>query len=264
MQGTRDPGRGSKHVIYLKGVVPLQIVKYAAAREQESDVHYCAPGGGEVAQIYVDKQKRELGQLEEVPRPTLMKYKEGVVGIDGKPVTATQDELKAASAKKEGATRNAKIEAREPIPTAAIKSAYFVGPQKGAETTFTLIMRTLKDKGQQISFNGVEGGQMRRCILAFEGDVPVLYVLYLDSEVLRPMMMANVELPANLAALKPKMEELMASMEKAELEPLTTNKVQQIEELFLCKAQGIAPKIEVEEKPPQVKTLEELLNVALS
>lgn len=264
MNGTREPGRGSKHTIYLRGVVPLQIVKYAAAREQESDVHFCAPGGEAVAQVYVDKAKRDLGELVEVPRASLMKYKEGVVGMDGKPVTATQEELKAASAKREGVTRNAKIEPQEEIPTAIIKSAYFVGPQKGGETTFTLIMRTLKDKKQQISFNGVEGGQARRCILAFEGDVPVLYVLYLESEVLRPIMMQNTELPANLAALKPKMEELMASMEKTELEPLMTSKIQQIEELFLAKAQGIAPKIEAEEKPPAVKSLEEMLDVALS
>ena len=262
--GTRDPGRGSKHVIYLKGVVPLAIQKYAAAREQESDVHLCGPGGAEVSQIYVDKMKREIGQLEEVPRPALLKYKEGVMGIDGKPVTATSEELKAASAKKEGVTRNAKIEARAQIPTAAIKSAYFVGPQKGAETTFTLIMRTLKDKGQQISFNSVEGGQMRRCVLAFEGDSPVLYVLYLESEVLRPMLMELTELPANLKALQPKIAELMATMETAELEPLLTTKVGQIEELFLCKAQGIAPKVEAEEKPPAVKTLEEMLAVALA
>lgn len=264
MEGKREPGRGSKHTIYLKGVVPLQIVKYGAAQEQKSDVHLCGPGGMQVAQVYVDKSKRELGQLEEIPRDTLLKYKEGVMGLDGKPVTATSEEVKAASAKREGETRNARIEARQKIPAACIKSAYFVGAGKGGETVFTLIMRTLKEKNQQISFNGVEGGQMRRCVLAFEDDVPVMYVLYLDSEVLRPMVMANTELPANVAALKPKLEQLMATMETAELEPLLTTKVGNIEELFLCKAQGIAPKIEVEEKPPAVKTLEEMLSIALS
>jgi hypothetical protein len=102
-------------------------------------------------------------------------------------------------------------------------------------------------------------------VLTFEGSSPVLYVLYLDSEVLRPVsIMDNVNLPSNLLALKPKIEELMASMEKAELEPLTTNKIAQIEELFLCKAQGIAPKVEVEEKAPELKSLDEMLNLALS
>jgi non-homologous end joining protein Ku len=269
MSGTKEPGRGSKLTIYLRGIIPLNLVKHKSAADQSrsSDVHMCAPDGAEVKQVYVKADDYKMGNLKEVPGLSSRggwRYKEGVVNMEGKPVVVTYEEYNSASAKSENSVRTAKIEPKQHVPAATIKSQYYLAPQKGGEMVFSVVMLALKEKNQQITFNGVEGGQMRRCVLSFDGDVPVLNVLYLDTEVLRPMVMENTMLPGSLEVYKPKFAELLGAMEKAELEPITTSKIQTIEELFLAKAQGISPPVEVEQKPPELKNLDEMLALALN
>lgn len=258
--GMREPGRGEKFTVYLGGVVPFSFVKKRVAQLQTSDVHLCGPGGTEVAQIYVDKQARSMGSLTEVPREALVKYKEGIIGADGKPVTVTAAELKQASAKDEAEVRVCKTTPAQAIPTEWVKSVFYLAAQKGMETTFLLVTGCLWDK--QISFNMVEGGQLRRAIIQMEGNQPILKVLYLPSEVSVPVPAG--ELPAAMEKLKPQINLLLKKMETAELEPVTeATKVQKIEELFMAKAQGRNPTVEVVQVPTGDKKLEELLKVAL-
>jgi hypothetical protein len=123
-------------------------------------------------------------------------------------------------------------------------------------------MGGIKATGSQIIYNGVEGGQMRRCVLHFEGSQPVLDVLYLESEVLAPLDFEAKEV-AN-PAIKEKINKLLEKMSTIPLEPIANTKISNIEELFMAKAQGIAPKVEVVETPKEVRNIEEMLDVALS
>ena len=259
--GTRDSGRGSKHTIYLNGV-PMSFVKFGSAVEQKGDTHFCAPDGAEVSQIYVLKEAQATGVLQEVPRKDMMRYKTGVYGVDGKLVVVTPEELKQASARKESETRTVRVEPSQAIPTHFVKSRYFIGPQKGCENAFSLIMGGIKGTGSQIAYNGVEGGQMRRCILHFEGAYPVLDVLYLESEVLAFTPFEEKEMVN--AAIKDKIGKLLERMSTIPIEPITDTKLSNIEELFLAKAQGIVVKAEAVVQPKEVSNIEELLDVALA
>lgn len=177
---------------------------------------------------------------------------------DGQFVQLTSEELDGAFAEREKEIRQVQVQDRKDIPAAYIKSVYTLTPTN--KSFWSMIGGRLRETGKQMRLHFVEGRQEREAIIRFEGDAPVLYVLYFPSEC--------KELRTDAVECKPefkdKVDALFAKLSATEMSEAENVRDQVIEDLVVRKQMG--EKIEVVEKPKMSKieqTAEELLNASL-
>ena len=271
MKGTRDALRPEETTLFIKGIYPFAFRSARAAKTQSSSkVHLCGPKGEDLDQIYVLSDKKAEGVLEEVPRATQMRYMDDVKRPDGTWAIASPDEVKAALAKPEKEIRHVRIEPAAPILPEFIKNRYWVLPPNprgkkkdiGGVEAYNLVLSLLQEHGYQIVFNGVEGSQIRRFVVHFDGNQPVMDILCLDDEVLAPQPFVNAALSASGEELKPMIATLMEQLKAAEMPEPDVTKIEVLEDLFTAKAQGLPPKME-EEAPKEVTDMKALLKMAI-
>ena len=249
MKGTKKAGASRTELTLFVGKIPLTMKLTRLASETESGLKLFSPLGNPIRYKKVDSLTGE-----EVQTSDIRKGKE----VGDTVVTFSEDELSSAYATKEKEVRKVRVQDFSDIPDSFVKSVFAVKPANA--TFWGMIGGRIASRNKELAFNWVEGKQERNAVLRFDKGVPILRVLYFESEV--------VETTPSTPECKPEhasqVDTLLDMLGQTELPKAEEKRNSVIDSLIEARLLGKEiPKKEVVAIAKTEKTAEELLKESL-
>lgn len=251
-KGTRKVAAARTKLCLKLGNIPLEGRLVRMGKENETGLNQFSPAGNPIGYKKVDKVTGD-----EVATADILKGKK----IGDTVVTFTEAELEGAYASKQAEISKIKAEDIEDIPASYVKSIYKFSAEN--QTFLDLIGGRMVECRKQLRFVYVEGYQERTAILKFEGNVPMVYVLYFPSEVAD---IGTQGAPVCKPELAMTVDALLTGLSATVFVEPEEKKSVVIDELVLAKLNGtpIATKPVVKAAVVKGKSVEDLLKESIA